>query len=185
MPSYPSSVPSNVFDDFICFYYIFLYHFSVFSFYLMHSRSRSGCLAGSSPALSVCVPDRCRCDFSTRSDDFYFYLVYRFFVSLISLSYLNNALFITSLIITGSSVNMAFTSVCTSSGVRVIAVNKQSSINHHLNKKKKISRISHHETSSSIPDATWLIRLVEHRRRRYWSKFQWCRRPGFSAIRSC
>ena len=137
MPSYSSSVPSNVLDYFICFYYIFLYHFSVFSFYLMHSRSRSGCLAGSSPALSVCVPDRCRCDFSTRSDDFYFYLVYRFFVSLISLSYLNNALFITSLIITGPSVNTAFTSVCTSSGVRVIAVNKQSSINLHLNKKKK------------------------------------------------
>ena len=72
MPSYYSSVPSNVLDYFISSFYIFLYHFSVFSFYLMHSRSSSGCLAGSSPALSVCVPDRCRCDFPTRSDDFYF-----------------------------------------------------------------------------------------------------------------
>ena len=48
-----------------------------------------------------------------------------------------------------------------------------------------VIRVIRVETSSSIPDATWRIRLVEHRRRRYWSKFQWCRRHGFSAIRSC
>ena len=126
----------------IYIYFIYLIDFNyfyTFIYYFMHSGSSSGCLAGSSPALSIGARDRCRCDFSTRSDEylflFLFYDVYSFvfFFFMIRFYSLSAAL----LIVTGSSVNTTFISVYASLGFRVIVVNKQSSINLHLNLKKK------------------------------------------------
>jgi hypothetical protein len=48
--------------------------------YLMYLCFSSGCLAGSSPALSIYVLDRCRCDFSTRSDDIYIVIDFHFYI---------------------------------------------------------------------------------------------------------
>ena len=81
---------------------IYLYNFIV----LMHLCFSSGCLAGSSPALSIGARDRCRCDFSTRSDEFYFYFFYNpYFVLFFSMFRFLFALSVTSLIVAGSSVN--------------------------------------------------------------------------------
>jgi hypothetical protein len=54
---------------------------------ILQSLTRSGCLAGSSPALSVDVHDRCRCDFSTRSNVSFFLslLLFLFCFSLFSM----------------------------------------------------------------------------------------------------
>ena len=71
---------SYVPEYFIHIYYLIFIYYSISIYYLMFLGSNSGCLAGSSPALSIYVLDRCRCDFSTRSDEFnyYFYLVFAF-----------------------------------------------------------------------------------------------------------
>ena len=117
----------------------------------MHLCFSSGCLAGTSPALSIGARDRCRCDFSTRSGEFYFYFFYNpYFVLFFSMFRFLFALSVTSLIVAGSSVNTTFTSVYASLGFRVIVVNKQSSINHHLNLKKKQNRTGATSTVSKF-----------------------------------
>ena len=58
-------------SDYIIYisYLIPIYNY-IHIYYLMILDFNSGCLAGSSPARSICVLNRCRCDFSTRSDGF-------------------------------------------------------------------------------------------------------------------